>query len=484
MSGLDINELLSRGEGVDIECKKAADTCPKAIWETYSAFANTKGGWILLGISEKRSQQGESIFSVSGVADVSKVLAEFWNAINSDKVSANLLLEEDVEVLEHQGKSVIAIHVSPADYRDRPVYINGNPMKGTYRRNHEGDYHCREAEIKAMFRDAADTGNDVGVLEGFTLEDLDRETLQAYRREFEYNHPDHVWNRLDDGDFLRNLGAMGKDRKTGKVWLTAAGLLLLGTGVAIRERFSNIRLDYLDKANLAPGSRWSHRLTYDGMWENNLYQFVRRIFPWMSEGVRRPFRMEGMVRQDDTPIHTALREAVINMVIHADYMMTGVLQVVKEDKRITFANPGFLKLPTERIYEGGHAVARNPVLQNMLRMIGLGENIGSGFSKILSAWSEAGWPRPEIHEDLALGAVELVLTFGESKEGTIPDSKTDEAILMALKNGAVKMKDITSMIGLSPSGTAKAVNKLISEGRIVRSRRGRQVYYTPRIERQ
>ena len=194
--------------------------------------------------------------------------------------------------------------------------------------------------------------------------------------------------------------------------------------------------------------------------------------------------MEGIVRQDDTPIHTALREAVINMVIHADYMMTGVLQVVKEDKRITFANPGFLKLPTERIYEGGHAVARNPVLQNMLRMIGLGENIGSGFSKILSAWSEAGWPRPEIHEDLALGAVELVLTFGESKEGTIPDSKTDEAILMALKNGAVKMKDITSMIGLSPSGTAKAVNKLISEGRIVRSRRGRQVYYTPRIERQ
>lgn len=474
---LDLEKLLSLGEGTELECKKAVDTCPKAVWETYSAFANTNGGWILLGVTEKRIADGRTEFSISGVKNVPKVLTEFWNAINSDKVSVNLLLDEDVKVVEVQGKSVIAICVPSADYRNKPVYINGNPLKGTYRRNHEGDYHCREAEIKSMFRDAADTGNDVGVLEGFTLEDVDRDTLQSYRREFEHNHPEHVWNRLDDGEFLRNLGAMGKDRKTGKIWLTTAGLLLLGTGMAVRERFSNIRMEYLDKANLSPGSRWSHRLTYDGMWENNLYQFIRRLLPWLVEGIKRPFHMEGMVRQDDTPIHIALREALINMVIHADYMMTGLLQVTKEDEQIIFANPGLLKLSPENIYEGGHAIARNPILQNMLRMIGLGENIGSGFPKILSAWSQAGWPQPEIHENRELGTVELILKL-DGKQDLVIDTATDEAILTAVKNGAAKMKDITDIVGLSPSGTAKAVNKLINEGRIRRKRQGRQVYYS------
>lgn len=130
--------------------------------------------------------------------------------------------------------------------------------------------------------------------------------------------------------------------------------MLLGTGMAIREQFSNIRMDYMDTANLSPGSRWSHRLTYDGMWENNLYQFIRRIMPWLVEGLKRPFRMEGMVRVDDTPVHAVLREAVINMVIHADYMMNGLLKAVKEDNKIVFSNPGLLKISREDIYEGGH----------------------------------------------------------------------------------------------------------------------------------
>ena len=49
---------------------------------------------------------------------------------------------------------------SQADYKQRPVYINGNPIKGSYKRNNEGDYHCTEEEVKAMLRDANDSGND------------------------------------------------------------------------------------------------------------------------------------------------------------------------------------------------------------------------------------------------------------------------------------------------------------------------------------
>ena len=100
---------------------------------------------------------------------------------------------------------------------------------------------------------------------------------------------------------------------------------MFGKGLAVRERFGNIRMDYIDESNLLPGSRWSDRLTYDGMWENNLYNFMRQVMPKLVSGLRRPFRLEGMVRIDDTPVHKAIREAVVNMIIHSDYMITGVL---------------------------------------------------------------------------------------------------------------------------------------------------------------
>ena len=117
-------------------------------------------------------------------------------------------------------------------------------------------------------------------------------------------------------------------------------------------------------------------VTYDGMWENNLYNFVRQITPRLVNGIKRPFRLEGMTRIDDTPVHKGIREALNNMIIHADYLITGILKVVKTDDGYSFSNPGSLNYLYRPIYEGGHSVARNPRIQQMFRMIGLGDNIG------------------------------------------------------------------------------------------------------------
>ena len=124
---------------------------------------------------------------------------------------------------------------------------------------------------------------------------------------------------------------------------------MFGKGLPIRERFDNIRMDYLDFTNLLPGSRWSDRLTYDGTWENNLYNFFRRVIPKLTADLKHPFRMEGIVRIDDTPVHKAIREAMVNMIIHCDLMLTGVLRVEKRDKSFVFINPGSLKLPIDVI---------------------------------------------------------------------------------------------------------------------------------------
>lgn len=410
MEAKEIIELLKYGEHINLECKKAENQLPKSVWETYSSFANTDGGIILLGVEEKLKEiDFNKRFNFVSIQNPQQRIIEFWNTLNSSKVSSNLLMDCDIGICNVNNADIIWIKIPRAEYKYRPVYINENPYKGTFKRNHEGDYHCTEDEVKAMIRDANDSGNDGSLLRGFTVDDIDMNSLHSYRIEFQNRNPEHVWNGLDDVLFLEKMKCYSLDRETGDKWLTTAGLLMFGKGSSIIDRFDNIRMDYIDKSNLVPGSRWSDRITYDGRWENNLYSFVRIVMPKLVFGIRQPFKLKGLIRVDDTPVRKAIREAVINMVIHSDYMVNGLLKVVKTDMGFEFSNPGNLKLSVQRIYEGGHSMARNPRLQTMFRMIGYGDNLGSGFPTILQAWGEEKWRKPDLQENEDLNQVELKL---------------------------------------------------------------------------
>ena len=101
-------------------------------------------------------------FTITGVNDASKIRKDFWNVVNNpEKVNVNLLRDEDVETVEMDGKMVVAIRVPRADYNTRPVFINNNPLRGTFIRNHEGDYHCPEELVTMMMRDANHDGNAI-----------------------------------------------------------------------------------------------------------------------------------------------------------------------------------------------------------------------------------------------------------------------------------------------------------------------------------
>ena len=98
------------------------------------------------------------------------------------------------------------------------------------------------------------------------------------------------------------------------------------------------------------------------------------------------------------------------MIIHADYLMdSGVLKIIKKTNSFEFTNPGILKLPLEDIYRGGNSKSRNPHMQTMLRLVGFGDNAGSGFPTILNTWKQAGWVKPKLLEDTNLNQVSLIL---------------------------------------------------------------------------
>ena len=492
MTAEEIMELLKFGEHINLECKKAESKIPNSVWETYSSFANTDGGVILFGVDENlRETDFSKRFSFVSIANPEQRLKDFWNTVNGDKVSSNILVDSNVGLCDVNGALIMWIQVPQADYKSKPVFINENPIKGTFKRNHEGDYHCTEEEVKAMLRDANDSGNDGGLLNGYTMDDIDMHSLRSYRIEFEHRNPEHIWNGEDDQSFLKNLGGFVIDRNTGKGWLTTAGLLMFGKGLAIRERFDNIRMDYLDESNLAVGSRWSDRLTYDGMWENNLYNFMRQVTPKLVSGLKRPFKLDGMIRVDDTPIHKAIREAMANMMSHSDYLITGVLKIVKTDKGFEFSNPGNLKLPVRAIYEGGHSVARNPRIQTMLRMIGYGDNIGSGFPTILKAWGDENWRKPDLSQNEELHLVELKLwlvslmprecseylqkLYGEAYNHL----SNDKQIILAtayLENGVTNTR-IQAILNMHGTDVGHILSDLLDANMLLSNRNGRWTSY-------
>ncbi|MGN1244174.1 MAG: ATP-binding protein, partial [Alloprevotella sp.] len=251
-------------------------------------------------------------------------------------------------------------------------------------------------------------------------------------------------------------------------------LLMFGKGLPIRDRFDNLRMDYIDKSHLIGEQRYSDRLTYDGRWENNLYNFVRMVLPKLTIDLPRPFQMEGMIRKDDTLQHKAVREAVTNMVIHSDLMINGILKVEKYDDRIVLTNPGLLKLPIEQIYQGGESKARNQRIQNMFRMIGYGENLGSGFPLIVNAWNEKHWIKPELVEQPELMQVKLTLYLehepkdepkiepkDEPKIGPkILTQRQVEIITLLEKNDSITLKGIEEKLNLSRSTVKREISLL------------------------
>ena len=219
---IDFKNIEKYQENNRIEAKKALGGLPHSIWETYSAFANTLGGIILLGVEE----HGDKSLHPIDLPDPELLIEDFWEIIHdSRQVSTNILSEKDVTVELIDGKRIVAIRVPRAQRYDKPVFVEGSPFTGTYRRNGEGDYRCTKEEVQAMMRDAAIQAQDMAVLEDRDLTVLDFDSVRRYRTRMEADRPGHAWEGLEDVDFLYKLGAVGKSRD-GQMRPTAAGLLM------------------------------------------------------------------------------------------------------------------------------------------------------------------------------------------------------------------------------------------------------------------
>ncbi len=394
----NILDLEKMREGGRLEVKTARGGLPESLWETYSAFANTDGGCIVLGAKERTDHAIE----VVGLEDAFKLKTDLWNLLNNrQKVSVNLLTDGLLRIESIEGKDVIVMDVPRADRTSRPVYCGMDPRSGSYRRNGEGDYHCTLEEVSAMFRDAALVPQDAKVLQEMDLSVFCQETVRAYRQMFKDSHTGHVWNVLDDEIFLRRIGAVGLS-EDGTYHPTAAGLLIFGYEYEILREFPQYFLDYQENRQIS-STRWTDRIvSSSGDWSGNVFDFVSKVIPKLTSDLKVPFVLKGSQRVDDTPVHKIIREALTNACVHADFYGRRGLVVTKSKDGFTFANPGRMRVAKEVAVEGGVSDPRNGVMLKIFSMVNFGERAGSGLCSICNVW-ERVFHTPIGNDDAVLG---------------------------------------------------------------------------------
>ncbi len=482
-------------ETVELECKLAQGRdgqggLPKDFWPTYSAMANSHGGVVLLGVREQERQ-----FRLEGVGDAERIKTDLFNNLNNrEKVSANLLSDADVTTHVINGLTLLKICIPPANRKQKPVFINGQPLGNTYRRLHEGDRKCDDETVKRMLAEQLEDERDARIFEHFGLDDIDPESLRIYRQMLRDEKPSHPFLELDDFNFLSSLRGWRRDRETGKCGLTLAGLLMFGRWSAIQEAVPGYFVDYQERPEAKAELRWVDRLVPDGTWTGNLFEFYRRVYRKLIADLKVPFALKDGQRQDDTPVHAALREALVNTLVHADYSGRVSVLVVKRPDMFGFRNPGGLRLPIEQVLKGGESDCRNRILHQMFLMIGLGERGGSGIPRIYSGWKSRNWRPPVLHEkdepeqtllelhmlDLLPASVveELRLRFGDAIDAL---GRVERLILAtAAIEQVVNHSRLIEICDIHPHDLSQCLNKLERDGLLSATGQSRgKVYHLP-----
>lgn len=310
------------------------------------------------------------------------------------------------------------------------------------------------------------------ILEHYGVNELHFDSVKSYRNRFMAVKPNHPWNGLETKEFLYKIGAWGKLRDSGREGLTLAGLLMFSEERVITEVLPHYFLEYRDDTHTFGDERWSDRVTsQDGTWTGNLHDFYFMVMPRLTSGLQVPFQLQGTVRHDETAVHTALREALVNAIVHADYEGERGIVVERERTSFAFSNPGLLRVPISQALEGGVSDLRNPNLCKMFLLIGLGERAGSGLFNIRQTWRDREWEIPQFLQQETPARTTFILRMisvdaqeNEEKFRTIGDSynKKHGSVNKESDSGNIDFKSLNNVLSSFNKENKSLNNEFIS----------------------
>ncbi|HSX37366.1 MAG TPA: ATP-binding protein [Chlamydiales bacterium] len=429
-----IEQLLAENEGKTIEFKETARSLG-GIMKTVVAFANSAGGVIVIGVKDKTKE----------LVGLSQILSEEERLANAISDSILPLLTPDIEIQSIRDKELLIIRVS---HSIGPHYLKSEgPERGVY------------------------------VRFGSTNRSVDAEMLDSLRllaKKVSYDELPHPKGKLDaeimkdvfewvgkrpTAQALENLGV--ETVSSGKKYPSNGGVLLFG--INRMQLFP----DSLVRCARFAGSNREKILDQVDI-NAPLPLAADLIIAFIERNISKKSQIGRMQREDIPQYPTiAIREAVMNALLHSDYAMIGChIQIAIFDDRIEFTNPGGLPFgqTIEKALAGSSRI-RNRVIARVFRELHLIEQWGSGLRRIVEVCRGRGL-KPPLMEELN-NQFRLVLYSEQIKE-MIVFPWTQKLLEYLKTESAISAKMAMKLWKVSSRTARSRLRQLQEQGIIVR----------------
>jgi ATP-dependent DNA helicase RecG len=447
MTTMDRENLLERLRGIDwddFEVKAAAGGVPKSAYTTVSAFANTTGGWLVFGVKEL--EQG---FEVIGLADPDAIQNDFLGGCRSTEK-----FSRPVEVRPHhfviEDRSVLAFYVLPSRRFDKPIRVRVDKAWHAYIRVGARDHKCTPEEEARFLRDASAETFDTLPMADASVDALDEASLRWVRGIFRERHPTRPWVGLDDFEFLDELGLV-RDRQ-----LTHAAALLFGREKLVTRLkpggIVDFRLIRQPWSEELPAHRFDDRILCEG----NVIQALRTLIDRFLGLVPNPFAIEPgtLQRRAHPPEYPALREALVNLLVHQDYSdQQRTARILWYSDRTLFDNPGDSFVSVPEMLDGGASDLRNPRLARLMRQIGFSEQAGTGVPTIVRTWRQVDRTPPQVANDPGRKTYRLTLYWDRVPQRE--EAFWKELIGASVSPGEARILDWLERVGVGDRASAR-----------------------------
>lgn len=477
-------------ESVEIEAKTAQQIGP-SIHETISAFSNEPnrgGGYLLLGVRRlENTLFNEKDYEAVGLPDPDKIQNDLASAC---RTVFNIAVRPQISVSSVNGKRVILALIPEAQPHEKPVYIISKGLpKGAFRRIGSSDQHCTDDDLQVLYNHRQHQTFDETVVSDADLDDLDPGAIAEYRRSRAESNPTAPELSYGADDLLLSLFAASK--KDGRLVPTTAGILLFGKRPTIRRHFPMTRIDYIR----VPTREWvrdpERRFESTEILDPLLFAIPRAINTILDD-IPTAFSLPaGSNRRKDMPLipQTAIREAVVNAVMHRSYRQRSPVQIIRYPNRLEIRNPGHSLVPDERLGEPG-SVTRNEKIAAVLHETRYAETKGSGIRAMREAMAKVNLTPPTFESDREKDNFVVTFLFhhflnaddvtwlGHFSELDLSEDE-QKALVFAREMSAINnaaYRDINRVETLVASGHLR---KLRDHGLLDQKGRGAQTYYIP-----
>lgn len=477
-------------ESVEIEAKTARQIGP-AVLETVCALANEPnrgGGYLLLGVRAAQNTLFAVEYEIVGVPDPEKIQSDLATQCAS---AFNVTIRPQLSaVTRPDGKTVVVAFIPEAQPHEKPVYLVSKGLpRGAYRRIAATDQVCTDDDVQALYQGRQHHSFDETPIEDTTLDDLDPAAIEEYRRARLAANPEAPELGYSLEDLMLSLFCAS--RHEGRVILTLAGLVLFGKRAILRRHVPLSRIDYIR----VPGREWVPNP--DERFESveiidPLMLAIPRTISAILDDIPNAFHLPADADQrSDVPLipRSAIREAVVNAVMHRSYRHRSPVQIIRYANRLELRNPGHSLVPDDRLGEPG-SLTRNEKIAAVLHESRYAETKGSGIRAMREALDQAGLTPPTFESDRQKDSFVVTFLFhhflnaedmqwlGRFAELDLSEDQ-QRALIFVREMGAINnaaYRDINHVETLAASGKLRHLRDL---GLLDQKGKAAATYYVP-----